>query len=166
MSYERDVSGSFFLFGSTISAQKIIMIASPCMQVLSPSVVMQLQVPLMAPMIAATVRKAVAQNDSIYWYKQMRQLSFSMNTRAVAGSLVTEKDCEEFFELFQVIISGAFTPVRLSFLLWFCLCQCCTIRIYCTQNQVQKLLLKLRLFARISYHVPARKLSSPADTSF
>lgn len=72
---------------------------------------MKLHVPLMIPVITETLRKAVVKKGSTLWFEDMRQVAFTVATRAVLGDLVSDKTCKELFLLFRTMSQGAIQMV-------------------------------------------------------
>lgn len=87
-------------------------------QVLSPAAVTKLHVPLMIPLMTEAIRNAVDRNvaeEPTLWWEEMRQVAFTVATRAVLSTLISDKECKELYDLFKVMSSGILGLVRNHF---------------------------------------------------
>jgi hypothetical protein len=81
-------------------------------RILSPEAVAKQQLPIFAPAFAARVRGIVARGGQVLWYKESRNLAFSVAARATLGSVLSEADLAALYPKFQVLSKGAFALVR------------------------------------------------------
>ena len=81
-------------------------------EIMKPSVVMRLQLPVMASMFTARVRALALAKAECMWYWEARRLAFTVAARSALGSIVSDNLLEPMFADMELMGKGAFSLVR------------------------------------------------------